>query len=460
MLQRLVNIIPLSLSGEAHQDSEPSLAVNPANTNQVVATALTPDPLQGPSAPIFVSSDRGETGALRTVVPGNFPLSGTQDISVGFAADSGALYVGILSKEKHMQILRTADFLSTATMSVLVDRLGFDQPWVVADTFPAPPGPAADRVYVGNNDLGEQPETATVDLSLAAGAAAPSAGFAPHRIVSWTPPLRRMGLPIRIAIHPGGTIYAVHQRWINKVNENVTFEVVVTRDDAWAAGANPFSASLRTQLMAASADWLATGLTAVWNSRMGQDWLGADSAVAVDPTNADVVWVAWGDQPAGFLVTLDYPRTALHRWGTDLVRRPAHRPKGQEPMSCRQCCRSLLAFLCHTLIGVGAAQSWETAFEVTANGRTTPVMPTVLHSALASSPTFRFQPYLGDYARLLTVDNAFYGIFSGSNHPDLANFPEGVSYQRNVNWEAQQLLDLDGMYYGARLDRPVLLRVD
>ena len=441
MLQRLVNIIPLSLSGEAHQDSEPSLAVNPANTNQMVATALTPDPLQGPNAPIFVSSDGGQTWALRTVVPGNFPLSGTQDISVGFAADSGALYVGILSKEKHMQILRTADFLSTATMSVLVDRLGPDQPWVVADTFPAPPGPAADRVYVGNNDLGEQPETATVDLSLAAGAAAPSAGFAPHRIESDAAVVQD-GPPIRIAIHPGGTIYAVHQRWINKVNENVTFEVVVTRDDAWAAGANPFSA-LTDPADGSVGRRLATGLTAVWNSRMGQERLGADSAVAVDPTNADVVWVAWGDQPAGFSSpwTIHVRRSTDggQTWSADL----RTVPKGKNPCLAVNAAGHL-GFLCHTLIGVGAAQSWETAFEVTADGWTTPVMPTVLHSALASSPTFRFQPYLGDYARLLTVDNAFYGIFSGSNHPDLANFPEGVSYQRNVNWETQQLLDLDG----------------
>ena len=441
MLQRLVNIIPLSLSGEAHQDSEPSLAVNPANTNQIVATALTPDPLQGPNAPIFVSSDGGQTWALRTVVPGNFPLSGTQDISVGFAADSGALYVGILSAEKHMQILRTADFQSIATMSVLVDRPGPDQPWVVADTFPASPGPAADRVYVGNNDLGEQPGTATVDLSLAAGVAAPPAGFATHRIESDAAAVQD-GPPIRIAIHPGGTIYAVHQRWINKVSENLTFEVVVTRDDAWAAGANPFSA-LTDPADGSVGRRLATALTAVWNSRMGQERLGADSAVAVDPTNADVVWVAWGDQPAGFSSpwTIHVRRSTDggETWSADL----RTVTKGKNPCLAVNAAGHL-GFLCQTLIGVGAAQSWETTFEVTADGWTTPVMPTVLHSALASSPTFCFQPYLGDYARLVTVDNAFYGIFSGSNHPDLANFPEGVSYQRNVDWKTQQLLDLDG----------------
>ena len=43
----LVNIIPRSLSGETNQDSEPTLAVNPANPLHIVASAFTPDPQQG-----------------------------------------------------------------------------------------------------------------------------------------------------------------------------------------------------------------------------------------------------------------------------------------------------------------------------------------------------------------------------------------------------------------------------
>ena len=58
---RVVNIIPESLSGESNQDSEPSLAVNPANPLQMVATAFTPA-LSG-NAPIFVSVDGGNTGS-------------------------------------------------------------------------------------------------------------------------------------------------------------------------------------------------------------------------------------------------------------------------------------------------------------------------------------------------------------------------------------------------------------
>src|SRR5581483_3089395 len=53
----VVNMIPRSLSGEEHQDSEPTIAVNPANPLQIAASAFTPDPAAGPRAPIFVSTD-------------------------------------------------------------------------------------------------------------------------------------------------------------------------------------------------------------------------------------------------------------------------------------------------------------------------------------------------------------------------------------------------------------------
>ena len=68
---RVVNMIPASLSGETSQDSEPNIAVNPQNTKAIVGTAFTPAPTGGSFAPIYISSDGGNTWALRMVVPGN-----------------------------------------------------------------------------------------------------------------------------------------------------------------------------------------------------------------------------------------------------------------------------------------------------------------------------------------------------------------------------------------------------
>jgi hypothetical protein len=40
----IVNMIPNSSSVESNQDSEPNLAVNPANPLEMAATAFTPSP--------------------------------------------------------------------------------------------------------------------------------------------------------------------------------------------------------------------------------------------------------------------------------------------------------------------------------------------------------------------------------------------------------------------------------
>ena len=61
MLQ-IVNMIPKSLSGETDQDSEPNLAVNPEQPDQIVATAFTRDPMNGNRAPVYVS--QSSTGPL------------------------------------------------------------------------------------------------------------------------------------------------------------------------------------------------------------------------------------------------------------------------------------------------------------------------------------------------------------------------------------------------------------
>src|SRR5262249_52247785 len=125
----VVNMIPASLSGETNQDSEPNLAVNPAKPTDMVATAFTPAPMGGSFAPIYISTDGGNPWALRIVVPGN-GFAGTGDITVGFATTGGVLYAGILSGSTgHLQILRTSNFTSTTTMTLLVDRASEDQPW-------------------------------------------------------------------------------------------------------------------------------------------------------------------------------------------------------------------------------------------------------------------------------------------------------------------------------------------
>src|SRR5215471_3469231 len=133
---RVVNIIPESLSGESNQDSEPSLAVNPANPLQMAASAFTPA-LSG-NAPIFVSVDGGNSWLLNAIVPSDRM---TADITVSFVGKSTTLYAGIIPQPiidntPGLNILRTDNFLGPTKMKILVDRRGsgVDQPYIAATT--------------------------------------------------------------------------------------------------------------------------------------------------------------------------------------------------------------------------------------------------------------------------------------------------------------------------------------
>ena len=71
----VINMIPKALSGEAEQDSEPSLAVDPADPRRIVATAFTPDPFPvtpcDPGTIILTGrgfQDTGINGCSRTPV--------------------------------------------------------------------------------------------------------------------------------------------------------------------------------------------------------------------------------------------------------------------------------------------------------------------------------------------------------------------------------------------------------
>ena len=92
----VVNMIPHSLSGESLTDSEPNLAVNPSNTQQIAASAFTPDPMAGPNAPIYLSTDGGQTWVLNSIVPGGNPTHGTNDITLRFGSASNVLYAATL----------------------------------------------------------------------------------------------------------------------------------------------------------------------------------------------------------------------------------------------------------------------------------------------------------------------------------------------------------------------------
>lgn len=433
----VVNMIPKSLSGEEQQDSEPTLAVNPANPLQMAASAFTPDPAAGPFAPIYVSTDGGASWSLNSIVPSSAADgSMTADITVAFGAGS-RLYAGIIrlpvvADRTRLNILRCDDFRSATPMKVLVDRTGqgVDQPYVKAITFGG-----KDRLYVGDNDFSAPGKTATIDQSLDAAKAKPV--FRSVRIETRSNS-GQDGPSIRPCPHPDGTVYAVFHAW-RTFNQNTgegVADVVVVRDDKGGNGAAPYTALVDAGDGKAGVR-VAQGVKFNFDGFLGLQRTGGDVAIAVDPTDSAKIYVAYNDDRG-----LDYVLHLLRStdrgatWSADLSTIPNALNPALAVNSAGR-----VGMLYQQLSGSGAAQRWVTMFVSSSDGATW--QNVTLATTPARNPPKQFDPYLGDYDHLTSVGKNFYGIFSASNLPIKANFPNGIIYQRNANFATGALLDVD-----------------
>ncbi len=457
----LVNMIPRSLSDETNQDSEPSLAVNPQNTDQIVGTAFTPDPLGGNLAPVFISTDGGSTWRLSSIVPSQ---TQTGDIYVGFGP-SGQLYAGILRfpspvNDIRMNILRTTDVQSATPMTVLVDRLGADQPFL--QTRQEQTGGNAgsqDRVYVGSNDFAVPQSTSTIDFSLNARAA--HAVFKNARI-DRRPNTMQNGPQVRPACHPNGRVYLAFMRWTAQQGNwpantlVVTGDLIVVRDDSGGNDAPPFT-SLRDPVDHQPGVRVVQAITFPFHHDEsgvpGQQRLGGDVAIAVDPTDEDIVYVAFASlEQSGYTVRVRRSTDGGLTWSDDLRRLP----RATNPALAVNT-DGTVGLLFQQLTGVSALR-WVTQFARSSNGGTD-WTSFVLADTPANQPVADFSPYLGDYDCVLAVGKDFCGIFSASNAPDPAHFPNGVIYQRNADFASRRLLGVDGSTTVARSIDPFFFRV-
>ncbi|HEX9209103.1 MAG TPA: hypothetical protein VF901_01195 [Bradyrhizobium sp.] len=441
----VVNMMPRALSGESHQDSEPTIAVNPANPLQIAASAFTPDPAGGDLAPIFVSTDGGNTWSLKSIVPSNAADgSATADITVAFGTASNKLYAGIIRlpfppNRPRLNILRTDDFQSGATMTVLADRTGHgvDQPYVQAATVATGPDQGKDRIYVGDNDFSALPHSATIDQSLDAGNGHPA--FTSVRIETRATS-GQDGPPIRPAIHADGTVYAVFHSWRafdNHTGEG-TADVVVVRDDHGGTGVNKFKALVDSGDGKAGVR-VARGVKFNFDGFLGLQRTGGDVNIAVDPSNSGVLYVAYNDDE-GVDYVLHVVRSTDRgaTWSGDL--RTIH--NALNPALAVNSAGKV-GLLYQQLTGSGAARRWVTKFESSTDG--TAWKAITLATVPADTPPKDFDPYLGDYDHLMSAGKDFYGVFCANNTPKKSNFPHGVKYQRNANFTTHTLLDVDNV---------------
>ncbi len=452
---RVVNIIPNSRSSETVIDSEPNLTVNPANVLQMAASAFTPDPM-GANAPYYTSTDGGNTWDLRFRLPGNNSTYGTNDITLRFGGTSGILYIGMLRGDAYLRlnILRTNDYTNTTPLTpALVDRFNVDQPYVQSTTVLGGEGLGHDRVYIGNNNNlnSSITQTATVDRTLDAATTSGTAGFSPF-VLEARSTAGQDGPPIRTAIHADGTVYGVFYRWTSESGDfspfaTITADVVVVRADAWGTSSTPFNPLSEPAMSPGDGlvgQRVVTGRTVPWantaQASFGQArFVGSNLSIAVDPTNSNRVYVAWADRVSTSDYTLHVRRSETRGagWSGDLLTIT----NATNPALAINT-KGKIGFLYQQLTGSGTSQRWQTHLQRSTDGMTWVDM--ILADTPAGSPVVTTGMYLGDYVHLQAIGKDFYGIFPANNTPVLTNFPQGVTYQRNVNWTTNTLLPFLG----------------
>lgn len=432
---RVVNMIPNTLSNETNQDSEPHIAVNPNDPTEVIGTAFTPNPTgAAATAPIYISQNTGNTWVLNNIVPSSNGMTG--DITVGLSRNN-ILYSGILfgGAGLQMDILRSNNYLNPVTMTTLLSRNNVDQPYIEAITPLGGSQRNNDHIYVGNNDFGTgSTQTASIEQSLNAATAPAPANLTTERLEVRVP-VGQDGPPIRTSTHPSGVVYAIFYRRTATSGSTRTGDIIVVRDDDWGQGATSYN-DLTDPSDGLAGRIVATGINWTWNSGisgMGQVRIGDRASIAVDPRDDQTVYIAYLDRAGA---TINSSRLNVRRstdgganWSANLLTIN----NGIVPQLAVNI-RGDVGFLCQQLIGA----NWVTNFNQSVDGGTT-WTNTVLHTAPSATPAATFAPYLGDYAGLQAVGKDFYGIFSGNNTPNNANFPVGVTYQRNADFGTNNL---------------------
>jgi hypothetical protein len=442
---KVVNMIPNSWSDEQNQDCEPNLSANPANPSQIIGTAFTFDNPAGTSAvsptmtgnwaPIFSSVDGGDTWTLQFVLPS---AAGDQlptwDVTCRYSGSSGEVYSGLISPGGFTILINRAP--NAATQQTTLTNVIGDQPFLEATTT-VTGGVSHDRLYVGYNANSNR---STINVFLDAAVSATTTATALDVRFPFDMP------PTRTAIHASGTIYGAFYSYNGAVRSPADQrDVVIVKDLNWGASIPAFQALNDTGDGQVGVR-IATGISNPWyNSNFedpafGNDRYGPDLAVAVDPTNADRVFITYmsGATAADAILHVRASNDGGQNWSNDL----RVVPKAKNP-SLAINARGVVGFAYQQVVGA----NWMTVLEVSDNGFVSGFATHVLAITPTNTPAPAnvMATYLGDYIKLLAVGEDFHGIFCAGNEPVRANFPSGVTYQRNVNWATQTLLGNDGV---------------
>ena len=434
----MVDVVPFNESSETLQNTEPTVAVNPSNPSQLIVSAFG-DPAANP---YFTSNNSNGLNWTN-----NFNYSHV-DTSVGFAP-SGNAYASFMHSPG------TGDFMNVASSTNPVGNVGNptgtafanlggnatvgpprvppppsydpDQPFVQVDH-----GSGTDRIFVAFNGAQPSPKTAAIHYSLDGGATWDATnGNNPIVIERGNPTGGQDAPSVRVAVPPVGlNVYAAFIRWDGAAaNGNINGNIVVVRDDN--LGRNNFTnlgvGGVGQTVLPADVVVPQAGGATLGNH---QAKIRSSLSLAVDPTNPNKVYVAYDTVDATNTphVNVAVSTNSGATWNTTMSVAAA------SALPSLAVADNGAAGLLYVASKGG---NYEQHFVQSLNNFT--VVPAADDKILAqfadaepdaNNPNKVGTFIIGDFQSLDSTGNKFYGAFSANNDPKLADFPQGVYYDR------------------------------
>jgi hypothetical protein len=403
-INTLVDVIPFSQSSESQQNSEPSIAVNPNNTSQLISGAFTsifsPTPTNA-TTPFWISNNGGTTWA-------DFGSLQTLDKSIAFNGSTplAATLHGVAGGTQIQTFSSTNGLNFNSNINTFpVSASDLDQPWIRT-------GPN-NHVYVAFNNLTGFPaaKSASMNVSTDGGNT-----YVTRVLETVTPGAGQDGPSVRQAVN-GNTIYAVFSRWNTLLTTSdggerfASQQIVVKSTDGGVTFTGGTQAALANAVFTTSLNSL---------NSLGQERIGSDNAIAVSRTNANRVAIAYVDSPSIGTIQVHVAES------TDGGATWAN--KFTAPSTSRSANPAI------TILDDGQVILLFNSYNPQTNRLSQHLISTsddfattsekILGDETNATPAAQFSPYLGDFTDLISIGDTFYGIFSASNADDgtLANF--------------------------------------
>jgi hypothetical protein len=443
---KVVDVIPFNQSlGEQGDNSEPSIMVNPANPSQVMISSFA----DNGNNPYFVSTNGGTDWSQAFTIQ-------HQDTTLSWG-NNGKAYLTYVDNANAIQLMSSSTPLASPNSfsNINFPAPGVDQPAIFTTSVGA-----TDYAYVGYNT------GAGNDIEYSKNA---NSSFLGVPLATWN----NVNLPIMAGASAavsvrlagsGNTVYAAYEqstgttgaggagdltggtisvvRSINGGTDNFAANGANGKALTSPSGVGAITIPFGDPLNAANPN---PGTT-LGNSPTGTGRLGSDLSIAVNPYNTNQVYVAYAAVVGGNpQITVKESLNGGETWAN------SYTVAGPSALPALAVASSGEVGLLETDYSAGP-KTLDTWFYQLAPDLSSVGSLQELATFPDGTPAGTTDPYIGDYEGLTTQGANFYGTFSASNNPILADFPQGVYYDRLFTVGADNFTGQ--LFANATLDAP------